>query len=115
MRAPQDTNWLLVALAGVLTALGIAFIYSAGQLAWGRHPAAGAYQSQIVWAFVGVIAMLLVTRVPLRVLEKLALPIYLLSLGVLVLTLGLETGEGPSRWIRFGGLQVQPSEFRSSA
>lgn len=108
---PQGYNWLLLALVGLLTGAGITFIYSAGQLAWGRHAVTGSHEAQIVWAFLGILAMLVVSRVPLRLLDKVALPVYLVSIAILVVSLAIESGEGPSRWIRFGGLQVQPSEF----
>ncbi len=70
-----------------------------------------AYQKQLVWAFMGIFAMWLTMRIPLRVLEKVAGPVYLLSLGFLVLPFLFSSSSGPDRWIHLGGQQLQPSEF----
>jgi rod shape determining protein RodA len=110
-RETQNTNVVLLLLVAVLLVTGISFIYSAGQLAGGRHTVPQFYQLQIVGAFLGALAMLAATRLPLRLLEKLAGPAYLVSLAVLVLPLVVSSSAGPDRWIRLGGLQVQPSEF----
>lgn len=110
-RDAQDYNGLLLAWVGLLVGVGIAFIYSAGQLATGPGASPDYYRAQVVWAFIGVSAMLVVSRLPLRILERLAGPVYLLSLGVLVLPLLFSSSAGPDRWIHVGGRQFQPSEF----
>lgn len=111
LREGQDFNAFLLVLVAVLTTAGIAFIYSAGQVAGAGQAVSEFYQTQIAWALLGLVAMLVVSRIPLRLLEKVAGPTYLLSLGVLVLSLLLGSSSGTNRWIRMGGFQVQPSEF----
>jgi rod shape determining protein RodA len=111
VREAQGTNFVLLALAAALLSIGIAFIYSAGQLAGGRHIVPQFYQLQIAGAVLGVTVLLAASRIPLRVLEKLALPAYLISIAILVLPLLVSSASGPDRWIRLGGVQVQPSEF----
>jgi rod shape determining protein RodA len=108
----KSTNAVLLVLAALLAAVGIAFIYSAGQLAAGRRPPSDYYQMQIVGAVMGGVLMLVVCRVPLRILEKIAAPAYLISLGLLLLPLFLSSSSSrPDRWIHFAGVQIQPSEF----
>jgi rod shape determining protein RodA len=109
-REGKDYDIPLLVLVLVLAVAGVVFIYSAGQVAGGRSAISEIYQLQLVWALVGFGAMLVFVRVPLRLLEKLAGPIYLLSVGALIFTL-LLPDSGPNRWIRVGGMQAQPSEF----
>lgn len=62
----------------------------------------------------GLAAMTVLARVDYAVWQKLAKPLYLLGFALLVLTLlpGIGTEyNGARRWIRFGGLGFQPSDF----
>ncbi len=111
LREGQGTDVVLLALVAALLVAGITFNYSAGQLAGGRHIVPQFYQLQILGAALGALALLAATRIPLRLLEKIAGPAYLVALGVLILPLVVSSSAGPDRWIRLGGMQVQPSEF----
>lgn len=74
--------------------------------------AKGVFWRQLLWAAVSWLAICLFTRVPLRYLEHAAWPGYLtmVLLLCLVLVLGPEVG-GARRWLGFGPLRLQPSEF----
>lgn len=67
---------------------------------------------QLQWVGLGVVILVLATRVPYRWYRRWAIPIFLLSvLGlVAVLQFGVVRG-GSRRWLVFGPLSVQPSEF----
>jgi rod shape determining protein RodA len=76
----------------------------------------GVFWRQVVWAMVSWLAVCILSRTPLRYLENLAWPGYLGSvvLLVLVLIMAPEVG-GARRWLSFGPLRLQPSEFAKIA
>ena len=102
-----------------LTFFGVAMIYSAGRLDVPKPGVAHAWRMQLVWFFVALVAMLIVSRVQVRWIEWLALPLYVIGLVTLVATLVIGTGagtaEGTKSWLRFGPMMVQPSQFANLA
>ena len=71
------------------------------------------FTSQLMWVGLGIVVLVLATRVPYRWYRRLAVPIFLLSvLGlIIVLQFGVVRG-GSRRWLELGWLgSVQPSEF----
>lgn len=67
---------------------------------------------QLVWTLIGLIAMIGMTLFDYRRLQILAPVIYMV--GILLLALVLVIGEeshGAVRWLKFGPIQIQPSEF----
>ncbi len=71
---------------------------------------------QGVWALVGCLLCLVLIRVPYKAFLKASVPIYgiLLALLVLVKVAGHES-HGARRWIGYGSLMIQPSEFMKLA
>lgn len=66
----------------------------------------------------GLSAMAVLARTDYHQLARFAKPLYLLGLVLLVLTLvpGIGTSfNGASRWIRFGGVGIQPSDYAKFA
>lgn len=66
----------------------------------------------------GIVGMAVAARMDYGLWQKLAKPIYLLGLALLVLTLipGIGTEfNGARRWLRFGGVGIQPSDFAKLA
>ncbi len=70
---------------------------------------------QLIYAALGVIAMLVVSLVDYHVLHRFALPIMGISLALLLLVLFLPAIQNVNRWIRIGGIQIQPSEIAKFA
>ena len=71
-------------------------------------------KEQFVWAVVGIVALIITANIPYKLWEKLALPLFILSLGLLVLVLipGLTSRVlGARRWLNFGPVTIQPSEL----
>jgi rod shape determining protein RodA len=111
---------LLLGLVLLLTLFGVAMIYSAGQL---DVPSTivlpGLWKAQLTWAGISVVAMLVIIRIEVRWLEWLALPLYVLAIGVLLATLFMGTGLGTAAstksWLRIGPMMVQPAQFANVA
>ncbi|NCN59244.1 putative lipid II flippase FtsW [Candidatus Woesebacteria bacterium CG22_combo_CG10-13_8_21_14_all_39_10] len=72
------------------------------------------FKSQLVWSFVGFVALLVSSRVNYRFWQKLATPLFFFVLVSLVLVLIPGIGVkllGARRWISIGSVFFQPSEF----
>ena len=66
---------------------------------------------QAIWLALGIAVMIISSRIKLSLYKRIAIPFYLLSLLLLVLTLIIGySGNGAQRWISVGPLTIQPSE-----
>jgi cell division protein FtsW len=111
--------WLLGA-ALVLAMLGVVMVYSASAVYASARLGDGLwfFKRQALGALAGLAALLLAMKLGYRRIEKLAVPLLLLSLILLVLVLvpglGVVAG-GARRWLRVGSLSFQPSELAKVA
>jgi rod shape determining protein RodA len=101
-------NWLLAGSCIVLTIVGIVFISSATL----HEPyAAGEWKSQAVFALVGIVVMFGVSFIDYHRWRQWALPIYIVTLLLLVfIAIKGHSALGAARWIQIGPIQFQPSE-----
>jgi len=102
-----DYKALLICLG--LVALGLLSVYSATY----DVGAAAAFDKQLVWAGIGFAALVATAIFPLKTLQRISLPLYIGTLGVLLVILVIgHTVAGSKSWFGvakgFGG---QPSEF----
>ena len=105
----------------VLVAFGVVMVYSASSVRsylGSADPAAQGMQ-QLIWALLGLGLMYLTSRVDFRHLRYLAIPVYLLSIALLVAVLipgiGAEVS-GSRRWIVVPGVgSFQPAELAKLA
>ena len=102
-------------LTVLLTALGLVMIYSASyaRALYETGDSAYFFKRQLVFALVGIGAMLAISRARPQLLRKLAFPVLGLSVLFLVLVFvpGIGQSEnGATRWIRLG-ISFQPSEI----
>ena len=69
--------------------------------------------SQIVATILGFVLMFILIAVNIKFLKRLYLPIYIVSIALLILVLIIGTGDsvGAISWIKFGPISFQPSEF----
>ena len=105
------------ALAGLtllMAALGIAMIYSAGQVDV-PSVATGIWMRQLLWLALALVAFTAASRIPLRWLEWAAPWLYGSSVLLLVIVLVLGTGPNTRSWLRFGPAALQPAEVAKLA
>jgi rod shape determining protein RodA len=116
-RTFADTPLVLVAL--LLTAFGIATVYSAGQTDVPITAVQGAWIRQLQWLVIGLVAFAVTTRFSVRFLEWAAVPAYAIAVILLAVTLVIGTGAGTAQsmkgWISLGGMRLQPAEFAKLA
>ncbi len=112
-----DRGLVLVTLA--LTLFGIAMIYSAGVVYIPDPAIQDAWIRQIIWFVLALVAFSMLSRVPLRWIEWVAIPSYAFAVVLLAATLVIGTGGGPAAgvksWIRLGPIGFQPSEVAKIA
>jgi rod shape determining protein RodA len=110
-RLVQNFDWLLLALILVITGIGIVNLYSAG---YNRTPGGTSpvYLKQTYWLLVGLWVMFLTLTIDYRHLERLAYPLYILSIILLLAVMvGGKTVSGSKRWLGAGFFTFQPSEL----
>jgi len=101
-------NWPLAVAPVLVTLLGILFIRSATLHA---HYAADEWRKQFIYAGIGVAMMIGAAWVDYRVWRRWALPLYLITLALLLfIAFKGHSALGAARWIQLGPFQFQPSE-----
>lgn len=109
---PVDTVLLAVAVA--LLGFGVVMVYSAsayeGTVVF--RDAQYFLKRQAVYAGLGVVVMLLVSRIDYRRLQPFTRPILIFCFVLMILSItGLgHSGGGATRWLRLGPVNIQPSE-----
>jgi cell division protein FtsW len=75
------------------------------------------FKKQLMWAFIGLVAMIIVMKLNFLRLRGFAVPLLVLALVLLILVvtpLGMEV-KGSSRWFLLGPVRFSPSEFAKLA
>jgi cell division protein FtsW len=116
MNKSSQFDHILFFVVIALMGLGLIMVYSASSVASLATLADGLYyfKRQLVWVISGLLAMIGFSHLPYRKLESMAVP--LLGFAIFFLILVLIPGVsrdigGARRWLRFGGIGFQPSEF----
>jgi cell division protein FtsW len=113
---PLACYYLVIGTAALLLALGLVMVLSASSIS--SYAASGSSftiaERQGVWMAIGLPALWLGSRLPVRAYRILGYPLLLASFALLLLVLVPGIGQnvsGATRWIDLpGGLQIQPAE-----
>jgi len=116
----QGIDYPLLLIALLLTAYGIAMVFSAGQTDVPSGAVALAWRRQLGWFVVSSVAAFVVSRASVRLIEWSAWPLYLLSCALLVIVLFTGSGAGTAAsmkgWLTIGTYRIgQPAEFAKLA
>ncbi len=116
-RIPAD--WPLPVLAFLLTAFGIAMVYSAGQTDVPTF-VARVWKTQMVWFMLGLGVAYVISRTSVRLLEWGSVWVYLGACLMLLLLLFVGKGAGTAAstksWLAIGGIRLgQPAELAKIA
>lgn len=109
-----DYTFLIILILVLLTGLTMLYSASYAQSLYdtGFESSTRYLQRQGVCAVIGLAVMVAVSRVPAEFWLKMAWPLYIGSIVLLLLVLLFgQTVNGAKRWINIGGLQFQPSEI----
>ncbi|NJD18584.1 MAG: rod shape-determining protein RodA [Gemmatimonadetes bacterium] len=109
----------LVLAVLILSLFGIAVIYSAGVVYLPSPVTQHAWLRQGLWFLFALATFTVLTRVPSRWIEWVAIPSYVVSVVLLAATLVIGTGSGTAAgvksWINLGFIGFQPSEIAKIA
>ncbi len=116
----QGIDFPLLAVALLLTAFGIAMVFSAGQVDVPSGFIVNAWKRQLAWFGVALVGCWVVSRASVRLIEWAAWPLYVFSCALLVLVLFTGTGAGTAAsvkgWLTIGGMRIgQPAEIAKLA
>jgi rod shape determining protein RodA len=99
-------NWVFVAQVVLLAAVGYVALYAAGG---GPGPYANRHALRFL---LGLAVMLAAALLDLRLLCRLAWPLYGVGVALLLAVARFgHVGKGAQRWLEIGGFQLQPSEL----
>ena len=99
-----------------LVGVGIVMVYSASSALALKEFGSIYYffKKQLIFALLGIIALVISCRIPYRIFRSLTFPLLILSIvfltAILITKFGYHEG-GAIRWFRIGGLAFQPSEI----
>ena len=114
IRYNQPDFWLLLAII-MLLGLGTMMVFSASSAsAYSLTSQSNAYtilKKQLMFAILGIVAMLFVSMIDYKVLARFTIPFFALCIGLLVLVKLIgTTHNNAKRWLNFG-IEFQPSEL----
>jgi cell division protein FtsW len=118
VNAPPDT-WLFASVAS-LVAIGLVMVFSASSATAyaGHHDPAYFFKRQLGWLLAGFVCAYAAYRIDYHALRRAAPYLVLGSVIGLILVLVPHVGiavNGARRWIGYGALSLQPSEFAKLA
>ena len=114
-RGKVDVTFLSLVI--VLLTIGLICLFSASY-AYAQERYNDSYKfiwRQFLFAVVGVVVMLVLSRINCDVFRRFAWAIYAVSIGLLVLVLCLPAVANVHRWINIGPIGIQPSEIAKFA
>ena len=118
MKAGQLESRLLVLVTLGLVAFGLVMVYSATSASAALANGDPSYflKRQAIYAVLGLILMVLASRVDFRAVRRLAPLLIVVSLVLLVAVLGIgQSVNGARRWLSLGPAVFQPSELAKLA
>ncbi len=102
----------------IILIIGLATLYSASHVYAFNYEDGDSYffiRKQLLFAGMGLVGMLLVSMVDYHQLHRFAIPIWLLSIVLLIAAYFMPSQTGIKRWIYIGGISFQPSELAKFA
>ncbi|MCB1196707.1 FtsW/RodA/SpoVE family cell cycle protein, partial [bacterium] len=112
-RAFKYIHYSLLIVTVLLVLIGVVSIYSAAyQITLETNAQVHYAMKQLAWACIGIFIFFVIIFYGYDGIYKLSYPLFLgnILLLVLVLVLG-SVRHGSQRWLQFGGVLIQPSEF----
>lgn len=116
MNKPRHFDHILLFVVVALMGIGLIMVYSASSVTSLAIMSDGLFyfKRQLMWVIIGLAAMIVFSNIPYKSLESMAVP--LLGVAIFFLILVFVPGVardigGARRWIRFGSIGFQPSEF----
>ena len=114
----QHLDWYIIVFVTVLTLFGVVMIGSADGWVYDQQHfyLEPLMVRQLIGFGIGIFIIIVILMLPYRWLKAAAIPVYLVTVALLVLVLrfgrGAQEGDEVNRWLPIAGdLMIQPSEF----
>ncbi len=110
-------DWFLFAIAAVMATFGVIMVYSASAMIALRETDGLTqftyFYKQLGFTAIGLLAMFLISRIDYKIYQSPAIVYGALVVTVILLAavFGFPAINGAQRWLRFGGMSIQPSEI----
>lgn len=114
-RGKIDIPFLVITL--VLLTIGLVMLFSASY-AYAFYNKGNSFyyiERQLLFAVMGIAAMLVVSQVNYKILQKYSLLLYAAAIVLLIIVLFMRDERGFARWIYIGSFSFQPSEIAKFA
>ncbi len=115
VKSASHIDWSLLTLVIIATLVGVVMVYNAS-VAEAVRDFGDKYhylKMQSLWALVGFASLMFFTIIPISLLKKLSVPLFLINMFLILITLipgiGVQT-KGARRWINLGFFNLQPTE-----
>ena len=103
-------DWVLIGMILLLGCIGIVNLYSMTSDGQGAGPPL--YLKQISWMLMGLVVMMVISLIEYRFYSDFAYIVYTVAIFCLLVVLGYGIiTSGAQRWVKFGSISFQPSEF----
>ncbi|MDA3813421.1 MAG: rod shape-determining protein RodA [Candidatus Cloacimonetes bacterium] len=105
-------EWIIFGLLITLMIIGIVSIYTASSTkVVDDFLFANYYIKQFIWILISLLILFFLMKIPNAVIDVSILPIYIITIFLLIWVLFLPEIKGSHRWISLGLVNFQPSEF----
>ncbi len=110
-------DWFLFAIAAVMATFGVIMVYSASAMIALRETDGASqftyFYKQFGFTVIGLLSMFLISRIDYKIYQSPLIVYGLLGVTIVLLlaVFGFPAVNGAQRWIRFGGMSIQPSEI----
>lgn len=116
LQSPLATYYLILSSSVVLVAIGLIMVLSASSVTAyvGTGSAFTNFKNQAIYAALGLLAAVIASRLPVRVLQRMAFIAFIVAFALQCLVLVPGVGRsvnGNTNWIGIGSFTMQPSEL----
>lgn len=108
-----NVDIVFVAIVLILVSLGLVMLFSASY-AYAYYYFNNFFHfitRQAIFAIIGLIVMVIAANIDYHILMKFTIPLFVLSIFLLIIVLCMPDLNGASRWINLGFITFQPSEI----
>jgi cell division protein FtsW len=114
LESPLTTYYLILGATTTLVVIGLIMVFSASSVEalLANEASYTVFARQLLFAVLGAVAAAVASRLEVRTWKRLAMPLLLVSIGLLaaVIPFGKVVG-GNRNWLALGPLQIQPAEL----
>jgi rod shape determining protein RodA len=106
---------LILSIFGLLI-LGLVALYSTSHTQLGNESTGDYFFKQLIWVLIGIVVLIGLYIIPNRWIFISSYYLYFVSIFLLILVFLMgRSGQGAERWLQFGAISIQPSEFAKLA